>query len=63
MRIPVVLPPDRIAAWLNLKTPVNDLQALLAPVPADAMRSHPVSERVNNPRYGEPDCIAPLATE
>ena len=35
------------------------LRDLLTPVPAEALRSHPVSRRVNSPEYDAADLIEP----
>lgn len=59
-RMPVILPPDRYDAWLALKTPVAELEAMLVPYPADRMRAFPVSEYVNSPFRDGPECVEPL---
>jgi putative SOS response-associated peptidase YedK len=41
-RMPVILPPDVWAAWLDPATPPDQAGALLLPYPAEAMASHPV---------------------
>ena len=59
-RMPVILPPDTYARWLDPapRQPAN-LQGLLAPYPAEAMSAHPVSTLVNSPANDLPECIAP----
>jgi len=59
-RMPVILPPDTYARWLE-PSPCQptDLQGLLAPYPAEAMSAHPVSTLVNSPANDRPECIAP----
>jgi len=60
--MPVILPASAYGLWLDPATREADpVQTLLTPYPADAMIAHPVSTRVNNPAYDEPECIAPLA--
>jgi putative SOS response-associated peptidase YedK len=60
-RMPVVLAPDRWAAWLG-ETPATDgeLKAMLKPYPAQAMAFWPVNRRVGNVRNDSPDLFAPL---
>lgn len=58
-RMPVILPPDREAAWLDERTPADVLAAMVGPYPDDAMTAYPVSTRVNKPAYNRPDCIEP----
>jgi putative SOS response-associated peptidase YedK len=58
-RMPVILPRDTIDRWLDPDTPVAELQAMLVPLSAEAMRTYPVSWRVNDPRHDAPDCIEP----
>jgi putative SOS response-associated peptidase YedK len=58
-RMPVILPPAAFGPWLDAATAPPDLQALLAPYPAEGMTGHPVSARVNNPRNEGPLCVAP----
>jgi putative SOS response-associated peptidase YedK len=46
-RMPVILTPEQIGPWLDPATPGGDLQALLKPLPDDAVTFTPVSKRVN----------------
>lgn len=46
-RMPLILPPEAIDAWL--RGTVEEAAALLAPYPSELMRAHPVSRRVNTP--------------
>ena len=57
-RMPVMLEPAAGREWLAQK-PVNDLLAMLAPFPADAMQAFPVGRLVNNPSADSPQCILP----
>ena len=61
-RMPVILPPAAFSTWLDpaLRDPAR-LKPLLAPYPAEAIATYPVSRRVNNPRNDDPTCLAPLA--
>lgn len=60
-RMPLILPPEAYELWLTPgAAPLNELQALLRPYPADEMEAYPVSPLVNDPRRDEPACIRPL---
>lgn len=62
-RMPVILAPDAYAAWLNLDTTPDHLQALLHPYNSAAMVAYPVSPHVNKPSHNSPDCLQPLPEE
>jgi putative SOS response-associated peptidase YedK len=54
-RMPVMLPKVSFDGWLQGGEPVCD------PALGDDIIVYPVSQKVNSPRYNEPDCIAALA--
>jgi putative SOS response-associated peptidase YedK len=58
-RMPVILPRDAEARWLDsaLDGNVEALQALLVPVGSDALRAHPISTRVNAVRNDDPSLL------
>jgi len=59
-RMPVILPPDAYAHWLEPEPrQPADLQRLLVPYPAEAMSAYPVSTLVNSPANDRPECLAP----
>ena len=59
-RMPVILPPDAYADWLNYKqTDGQQVTRLLTPYPADLMIAYPVSTLVNSPRTDDPAMIQP----
>ncbi|HNT73998.1 MAG TPA: SOS response-associated peptidase [Anaerolineae bacterium] len=58
-RMPVILPPEAYAQWLNPATPPFALNTLLKPYPAEPMTAYAVSRLVNSPMNDTPDCIAP----
>jgi putative SOS response-associated peptidase YedK len=59
-RMPVILPQQHWAAWLDRDAQdTAALVPLLRPYPADATRAYPVGPLVNNPRNDEPECLAP----
>jgi putative SOS response-associated peptidase YedK len=55
--MPVILPTATWSTWLDSGTPSDDLQALLAPLPATQMEAHPVSRRVNSPAHNDPQLL------
>jgi putative SOS response-associated peptidase YedK len=60
-RMPVILPPDAYALWLDpAEKKPGDLQSLLQPYPAEEMTAFPVSRAVNNPQNNSPECVAPV---
>lgn len=63
-RMPAILPPSAYAQWLDPgEPPVERLQTLLQPYPAEAMQAFPVSRLVNVPGNDTLDCILPVAEE
>ena len=60
-RMPVILPPDAWALWLDQEIPdPSELRALLVASPADELEAYPVSSLVNSVRNQGPELIAPL---
>ena len=59
-RMPVLIPPQRFAAWLD---PANgdaeSLRALLGPAPAESLKVHPVGTAVNRSSNEGPELVAP----
>jgi putative SOS response-associated peptidase YedK len=62
-RMPVILPPESFASWLDPQQEPNALKAMLVPLPDDWLTAHPVSKLVNNPRNESPKCIEEVAIE
>lgn len=58
-RMPVVLPVDAHAVWLDPEAAAPALAGLLRPLPAEAMEAFPVSKRVNSPANDDPALIEP----
>jgi putative SOS response-associated peptidase YedK len=57
-RMPVILPRDAYAEWLDPKPlPPERLRRLTAPHPAKDMEAYPVSTWVNRPANDDPECI------
>jgi putative SOS response-associated peptidase YedK len=60
-RMPVLLPRDAWARWLDPGTPdPGELLGLLVPAPDDVLAIVPVSKAVNNVRNDNPDLVIPL---
>ncbi|MFQ5940067.1 MAG: SOS response-associated peptidase, partial [Alphaproteobacteria bacterium] len=60
-RMPVILDPSDYDLWLEGgPEAAPKARELLRPYPAEQMAAYAVSRRVNNPRYDDPECIAPL---
>jgi len=59
-RMPVILQPEDIDAWLNPDTDTEELPKLLVPAADGVLAMYPVSTRVNSPKNDDPDCIKPV---
>jgi putative SOS response-associated peptidase YedK len=58
-RMPIILSADAEADWLAKETQGNELDSLLAGLPAADTALRPVSQAVNDARYDGPECLAP----
>jgi putative SOS response-associated peptidase YedK len=56
-RMPVILRPESYDHWLSPQTDPASLRSLLAPLPASAMSSHPVSRAVNSVQNDGPELL------
>ncbi len=60
-RMPVILPQDAEAIWLDPTIQDRDgLKGLLNQYDGDLLEAHPVSTLVNSPKNDDPQCILPL---
>ena len=60
-RMPVILPADEYATWLDPSLEAADrLEPLLCPYPTDEMRAIPVSTHVNSPAHDDAQCVRPI---
>jgi len=59
-RMPVILPPERYAEWLDPGSNPQGIREILRPVPADALLATAVSDRVNSVRNEGPSLIVPV---
>lgn len=60
-RMPVILAPQAVAAWLAPGQPLPTLAALLRPAPEDLLTWHEVGRAENNPAHDGADLIRPRA--
>jgi putative SOS response-associated peptidase YedK len=60
-RMPVMLPPQDEALWLDREASPEELAGLLRPYAAQDMEAHAVSPRVNSPAAAGPGLIEPVA--
>ena len=59
-RMPVILPPDAYAQWLDTAPQTREtLQPLIRPYPAEEMAAYPVSTLVNSPKNDRAECVVP----
>jgi putative SOS response-associated peptidase YedK len=58
-RMPLLIPRDAHASWLDLRSTVEDMLALAARPPA--LEAHPVGFGVNDPKNDDETLIAPVA--
>lgn len=59
-RMPVLLAPEDLDAWLEPGAPPERLRALLRPAPDDLLRAHPVTPEVNRSGRDDPRFVEPL---
>jgi putative SOS response-associated peptidase YedK len=61
-RMPVIVPPEHFAAWLDAEgRPAAAVAPLLVPYAGGDLVAQAVGARVNNARNDDPDCLAPAA--
>jgi putative SOS response-associated peptidase YedK len=58
-RMPVILAPEAENAWLSTATAPDELDRILAGLPAGHTAVTPVGLAVNDARYDGPECLAP----
>lgn len=56
-RMPVIVPPESYAEWLDLKPPERRLSELLVTYPASEMRVTAVGPAVNSPKNDGLECL------
>ena len=59
-RMPVIVPPEKRALWLNRDADPAELRGLLAPLDSSEIEFYEVSRMVNSPKNNAPECIEPV---
>ena len=59
-RMPVILPPDLLDAWLDPEAEPADLEPMLAPAAEESLRIWPVSTEVNRVAADGPHLLEPI---
>jgi putative SOS response-associated peptidase YedK len=62
-RMPVILPKEKRAAWLDIGREVEELKSFLVPYPAERMAAYPISARVGAVKNDDPGIIEPIKTQ
>ena len=55
--MPVILPRESYAEWLDPETPVERLVEMRKPYPADEMQMTAANPAVNSPKNDGPECL------
>lgn len=61
-RMPVIIPPEARARWLDPTTPLSEIQSLMVPLPDGYLQADTVGTLVNSPRHEGPALLEPPAT-
>ncbi len=59
-RMPVLLAPAQYHSWLNLDTPLDDVETIVHTPPALDMHAYRVSTYVNSPAHDDAQCAEPI---
>jgi putative SOS response-associated peptidase YedK len=59
-RMPVIIPKEKEAAWLNPLSKLADVALCLSPYPSDQMHSYQVSSEMNSGKLDKPELITPI---
>jgi len=59
-RLPAILAPERLEAWLDPRTGPEQLRGSLEPAPRELLGAFPVSKRVNDPAQQDWACAYPV---
>jgi Uncharacterised ACR, COG2135. len=64
-RMPVILQdPEEIERWVNIdRYPFAEVKDLIRPLPEGRLKSYPVTDRINSPKFNGIECIQPLMKE
>lgn len=59
-RLPAIIAPERLEAWLDPSSGLDQVHALLKPAPRELLGAFPVSKRVNDPAQQDWACAYPV---
>lgn len=59
-RMPVIIPPERFAEWLDARTPPPAVEEMVRPRESEGMEAWPVSLGVNNPKNDSESVMRPI---
>jgi len=59
-RMPVILPPELYAEWLDNMIPAESVQKFLIPFPSVKMEAYRVGPTVNSPKNDSLECLLPI---
>jgi putative SOS response-associated peptidase YedK len=57
--MPLIIRKKEFELWIKSETPLDILKELIKPYSGNCIM-HPVTTKVNNPAYNDPDCINPV---
>lgn len=58
-RMPVILEPTALDAWLDPGSEMDALREMMHPAPSGTLEGRPVTRLVNNARFDDPQCLLP----
>jgi putative SOS response-associated peptidase YedK len=59
-RMPAMLLPEQFASWLEPKTSLDDIEAMLKPLAEGSIVSHPISRQINKPALDRRELLEPV---
>jgi putative SOS response-associated peptidase YedK len=60
-RMPAIIDPKDYNSWLDVNnTKWDEIKKYLKPFKDALLETHPVTQKMNSPRYNKPDCIYPV---
>ena len=62
-RMPMMLTDEEYAKWLDVETPVEELESMLQPQSAAEMEHYPERPLVNSAAIDSPECLEPMPVE
>jgi putative SOS response-associated peptidase YedK len=59
-RCPLILHPHQEKVWIELRTPLSEITAMMLPFPAEEMNAYPISAEIRSPKNRELSLLAPV---